>query len=157
MTTPALVTRESLHELLRGADEERRKHIIGRALVVLYNRQTADEKRVMDTKESNGIGFAGCDAKQGSYGARQYISTQTIDKYQVQAWMRLSRGAPRICKYARQLNEAALERQVLVTQHRTALLAQLNQQYTDALHQGEPALIKDLSDQISELKNRMGI
>lgn len=157
MATAAIVTRDNLRELLLGADEERRMHIIGRALVVLYNRQTADEKRVMDTKESNGIGFAGCDAKQGSYGAQQYIRTQKIDKYQVQAWMRMSRGAPRICKYNRQLNEAAVERAGKVAEHRAALLAQLEQQYTDAVHQGEPALIADLSNQVSELKKRMGI
>jgi len=46
--------------------------LLERAVVAIYEKQTADEQRSMETKHDNGIGFAGCDSRNGSYMA-QYI------------------------------------------------------------------------------------
>lgn len=105
-----IVTRQSLAASLYAADFPKRAQIIGRALVVLFNRQTAAEQAKNDTEVNNWIGFAACDAKQGSITAKTFLKNGTLLPFQVDHWMRTSRGFPYICKYHRQLNEAAVER-----------------------------------------------
>lgn len=149
-----IVTKESLRDMLHGADSEKKALIIGRALVVLYHRQTASEQQQQETTEHNGVGFAGCDARQGSYNAKQFIRTGTLDKYAVDAWIRIGRGGfPRICKYARQLDEDAQQKRDRVA----VQLAHLEQQYNDAVSQGEPLLIQTVGQQLEKLKRKMGI
>jgi hypothetical protein len=43
---------------------------IGRAMIVLYDRQTRDEKVVSDAKYTNKVGFSAAHAKRGSYYGR---------------------------------------------------------------------------------------
>lgn len=113
----ALVTKESLQALIDAAytldnPNDRLQHIIGRALVGIYKRQTASEQVTHDTKEDNGVGFAGCDARGGSLTAKSYLRSQTLVTWQIEGWTRrASNGYARICKYAKQLNEIALEKQ----------------------------------------------
>jgi hypothetical protein len=108
---PAIVTRQSLQAMLDQADEQRRQQIIGRALVVLFERQTEAEKQTNDTKEDNGVGFAGCDAKSGTLTAKYFLKHRALLDWQVEKWLkRGSNGFYRICKYAGQLNEAAVAR-----------------------------------------------
>jgi hypothetical protein len=108
---PAIVTRESLQSMLNTADEARRQQIIGRALVVLFERQTEAEKATNDTKEDNGVGFCGSDAKAGTLTAKYFLKHRTLLDWQVEKWLkRGSNGFARLCKYHAQLNQAAQAR-----------------------------------------------
>lgn len=107
----AIVTKESLTLMIQQADQVKRGHIIGRALLVLFRRQTAAEQRSNTTNNDNGIGFASCDAKQGSIGAKTYMKHGHLFDHQIEYWTKTTKGSYRICKYHRQLNEAAIERQ----------------------------------------------
>jgi len=51
---------------------------LGRAVVLVFNKQTADEKSTEDTKHNNGIGFNGVDAKILSSIAKQFISRNSM-------------------------------------------------------------------------------
>ncbi len=103
-----LVTRATLIDLLR--DEAKRPHVIGRALVVLFNNQTRTEQAANLTQLHNDIGFSGADARSGSITAKYYIKNKTLLQWQVDRWMRDFRGFPRICKYWKQLDRAAQAR-----------------------------------------------
>lgn len=106
-----IVTKDSLQEMLTDANNARRAQIIGRALVVLLNRQTASEQAANTTDEDNGVGFAGCDAKSGCLTAKYFLKHKTLLDWQIDKWMKLgSNGYFRIVKYAKQLNEAAIIR-----------------------------------------------
>ena len=107
----AIVTKQSLAQMLNGADEAKRAQIIGRALVALFERQTAAEQSSDSTDQSNSIGFASCDARSGSLTAKSFLKNRTLLTWQVDRWMAPQRnGLPRICKYDRQLNEIAAEK-----------------------------------------------
>lgn len=103
--TVQIVTRATLLNLLE--DPTKRPHVIGRALVALFNNQTRDEKSSNITNHDNMIGFSGADAKSGSITAKYYLKHGTLLDWQIDQWMRDFRGYPRICKYVRQLNIAA--------------------------------------------------
>lgn len=104
-----IVTKSSLMNLL--ADPAKRPHVIGRALVVLFNRQTQMEKQTASTNVDNMRGFQQGDAKSGTITAKYYLKHNTLLQWQVDKWMKLgSKGYPRIVKYHRQLNEAANEK-----------------------------------------------
>lgn len=107
-----IVTRHSLEHMLRTASKEKQVQIIGRALVVMYRNQTANERQVKTTHEENGVGFTAFDATHGTCDAEYFLKHNTLLGYQIQRWTRLTRGAPAICKYHRQLNAAALEKQM---------------------------------------------
>lgn len=58
---------------------------VERALVAIYERQTADEKATSDTRHNNSRGFSACHAKRGSYYARwiksgKHLSGQHVQK-----------------------------------------------------------------------------
>ncbi len=104
----ALVTHESIEELLNDPrGHEFVQHVVGRAMVALFDRQTEDEKVSNDTREFNTIGFSGADARQGSLTAKYYRKHKKLQDWQVAQWTRDFRGRPRLCKYHRQLNEIA--------------------------------------------------
>ena len=118
MKTAAIVTKVSLMNLLHtvptgfsdGLDAWQ-KYVIGRALVVLFKRQTADEQEAHATNQHNNIGFAGCDAKAGSFAAKSFMKRGTLLDFQYDYWMKESAtGYPRFVKYHRQLNEIAMEK-----------------------------------------------
>lgn len=106
-----IITRDSLRQMLETADVAMQKKIVGRALVRLLQRQTADERASHATHNDNGVGFASCDAELGTKVAERYIQYGTLLEWQLQAWIRPTGkgGYPRICKYHRQLNEVAIE------------------------------------------------
>lgn len=111
MKKQVIVTRESLQAMLDQADTVKRQHIVGRALVALFERQTQAEQADNQTKEDNGVGFAGCDSKSGSITAKTYLKKKELQDWQVERWMkRGANGFARICKYAGQLNEIALNK-----------------------------------------------
>ena len=106
-----LVTRDSLQALLDNPNQTHRMHVIGRALTVLFNRQTLDEQRCEDTIESNGIGFTGADGFNGARNAKWYIEHKHLDPFFINKWFIKSQktGFSRITKYHKQLNEHATE------------------------------------------------
>ena len=71
-----------------------------------------DYERVASvTKHNNLRGFMPCDARQGTIGAKTFIKRGELLEFQIEHWMEpTSKGYPRICKYARQLNEVSKEK-----------------------------------------------
>ena len=113
-----LVTKESLKEMLneekygRGYVED----VIGRALVALLKRQTKAEQAGNVTDTANGVGFTGADAHGASITAKYYIKWKSLGgldkrhKWRGDKWLEVkNNGYPRLCKYAKQLNEIANE------------------------------------------------
>lgn len=88
-----------------------RERVIGRALLAIYKNQTYSEQSTSSTKNNNGIGFCKPDARIGSIGARMYKAHGRLEPWVIDIWMRPAKdGTPRICKYAAQLQEIALEK-----------------------------------------------
>lgn len=150
----AIVTKTSLHQMLQNASDDKRMHIIGRALVALFKRQTQDERSSDSTQSSNNIGFAGCDARAGSIAAKTYLKNGYLMPWQVEVWMQESRGAPRICKYSRQLNEIAEEKRIRVANKR---LAALRQEYGMLVDSDDPALIEPVVREMRQLELELGV
>lgn len=103
-----IVTRASLLQLLN--DEAKRQHVIGRALVVLFEHQTRTEQAANHTQVHNFIGFSSSDARDGSITAKYYIKHKALLPWQIDNWMKDFRGFPRIAKYWKQLDAAAQAR-----------------------------------------------
>lgn len=104
-----IVTREKLENLITGP---RAMEAIGKALIGLYNRQTADEQQRETTTHENGVGFTGVDGKIGASMAKFYMRTGVLSQKQIAFWQKRDRrGITRIGKYHRQLNEIAVEKQ----------------------------------------------
>ncbi len=72
-----------------------------RAVLAIYDRQTADEQATAATADSNGIGFNGADAGFGSSLAKQYAERGTLSPRQIACARKMMR------KYAGQLAEIA--------------------------------------------------
>jgi hypothetical protein len=101
--------------------------VIGRALVVLFNRQESEEQSSNGTKFKNGVGFSSNDARLGSIGAKYYIQFKTLTPKLLAGWLKDSHGYPRICRYSKQLNEIANER------YRAKMLNRLDDQIENAI------------------------
>lgn len=81
---------------------------IGRALIVLRNRQTADEQSSEQTKYRNGRGFRPAHARMGVSMANFFERRGELTERQVSYWRTQMRdGKSRIEIYARQLLEEA--------------------------------------------------
>lgn len=81
---------------------------IGRALIVLRNRQTEDEQVNENTKYRNGRGFRPCHARMGTSMANFYEKFHKLSDKQVAYWRKpMADGNTRIEIYARQLLEEA--------------------------------------------------
>lgn len=106
-----LVTKESVIQMLSNPNEKYVEAVVGRALVVLLNRQTREESTTNTTRINNSIGFTGADARSGSITAKFWIKNKRLEPWMVQRWTRLNTsGVPRLAKYWRQLdNEAQLK------------------------------------------------
>jgi hypothetical protein len=104
-----IVTRESLQKMLDNPNEKYVAQVVGKALVVLFNNQTADEKLANTTNKDNGIGFTGADGHSGCIGAKSFIKNKSLLDWQVAMWTKRSptTGFSRLTKYHKQLNEAA--------------------------------------------------
>ena len=102
-----LVTRESLQALLMGPKADQ---VVGRALKAIFlANQTEDERSSNNTKNWNGVGFSGADAKSASITAKYYIKHGKLLSWQVDQWTkRQKNGFARLVKYAKQLNEIAI-------------------------------------------------
>ena len=69
-------TRDEIDALLQRNDRA-----VERAMVVLYDRQTQDEKRTSHTRHDNGIGFSAAHASKGSYYARYVLSGRRLTRH----------------------------------------------------------------------------
>lgn len=108
MAKQVIVTRDSLQQMLNNTNPAYVMAVIGRALVHIHNRQTESEKVTNSTKEHNGIGFAGCDARSGSMTAKYYLKNNKLEQWMIEKWLkRGSNGFSRLTKYHSQLNEVA--------------------------------------------------
>ena len=102
------VTKDSLQAMLDNPNPVYVMHVVGRALVVLFRNQTADEQNTSTTRHDNGEGFTSGDAYGGSLTAKSYLKHRNLAAWQVEKWTRKnSRGYSRLAKYHRQLNNAA--------------------------------------------------
>lgn len=103
-----MVTKQSIEGMISQASLEKQAHIIGRACMALFKRQTEDEKVSNGTKHFNQRGFTPADARQGSITAKYYIKHRALQDWQIAQWTKIeSRGNMRIAKYWRQLAEEA--------------------------------------------------
>lgn len=84
---------------------------VGRALIVLRNRQTADEQASEHTKYRNGRGFRPAHARMGTSMANFYEKFHKLSEKQVAYWRKpMKDGNTRIEIYARQLLEEAQDK-----------------------------------------------
>jgi hypothetical protein len=72
-TQTKIWTLNGLVELLQTNDAA-----VGRALVRIYEKQTADEKLVQATVVHNKVGFSGANARRGSYYAKWVLSGKSL-------------------------------------------------------------------------------
>jgi hypothetical protein len=89
-------TTDRIVQLLNTSDRA-----VERAVVAIYQRQTADEQAASVTCHDNTVGFSGCDAIRGSYWARLIMRGYHLypDK--------LAKARKMVVKYRRQLTEIA--------------------------------------------------
>ena len=81
---------------------------VSRALVVLNNRQTSDERQSETTRHQNKRGFSAAHAKRGTSMANWFSRTGFLTPKQIAWWRASARGTPRIAMYAEQLLEEAV-------------------------------------------------
>lgn len=104
----AIVTRDSLQQMLDSQNTEFVTRVVGRALVALMHRQTAHEVAGNSTDVENGVGFSGADARSGTLTAKSFLKNRTLLDWQVARWTKKGKnGYARLCKYAKQLDEIA--------------------------------------------------
>lgn len=92
-----IITPDYIKNLLLTRDDA-----VGRAMIALYNRQTADERAVGSTRHSNGRGFSSSDARLGSYYACWVLGGRHL------TGIHLQRARTMSLKYIRQLHDEAL-------------------------------------------------
>jgi hypothetical protein len=78
---------------------------VERAMVVLHNRQTQDEKVVSATRHHNGVGFSSWAARRGSYYARWVLGGRSLSGRHLEQATRIA------LHHSRQLVEEANSRQ----------------------------------------------
>jgi hypothetical protein len=91
--------------LLRNNDKA-----IARALIVLKDRQTADEQASQTTRHANGRGFRPCHARMGVSMAKFYERNGYLSPKQIAYWRKEGKEGMRIAIYWKQLLEAAKDK-----------------------------------------------
>lgn len=100
------LTKEDIQTLLATNDKA-----IARALVVLKDRQTWDERSTERTQHLNGRGFKPCHARMGTSMAKFFEKRGFLTEKQIAYWRHEeAHGSTRIGQYWRQLIEAAEEK-----------------------------------------------
>jgi len=74
---------------------------VDRAMVILYQRQTVDERSTSSTKHTNGVGFNAADASLGTYYARWVMKGRRL------SGQHLIKAREMALRYTGQLLEAA--------------------------------------------------
>ena len=99
-----MVTKADIIELLKTD-----KRAVARALVILNERQTSDERVSENTRHRNGRGFRPAHAKRGTGMAKFFLRTGYLTDKQIEYWRTPMRdGKMRIEIYAGQLLEEAV-------------------------------------------------
>ena len=112
------VTVEQIMTLLETNDRA-----VGRALVVLRNRQTADEQISETTKHHNNRGFRPCHARMGTSMANFFERAGYLTPKQVAYWrVKEKTGKMRIAIYWRQLMEEAARKAAAKQQEEDAVV-----------------------------------
>lgn len=96
------LTGKAIIELLRTNDKA-----VCRALVVLNERQTADEQVSETTRHHNNRGFRPCHARMGTSMAKFYTKRGYLTPKQIAYWRKEGKEGMRIAIYWRQLLDAA--------------------------------------------------
>ena len=99
------LSKTEIVELLRNSDKA-----IGRALIVLKDRQTSDEQASETTRHLNGRGFRPCHARMGVSMAKFYERTGYLSPKQLAYWRKEGKEGMRLAIYWGQLAEAAAEK-----------------------------------------------
>lgn len=89
-------TKDSIRALIASNDRA-----VERAMIVLFDRQTQDEKQVEATRHHNNRGFNHGDAKKGTYYARWVLSGRKLTGHHLDRARRMAH------RYAGQLAEVA--------------------------------------------------
>lgn len=98
-----MLSKQGIVELLKNNDRA-----VARALVVLNERQTADEQATENTRYHNGRGFRPCHARMGTSMAKFFERRGYLTDKQVSYWRRpMKDGKMKIEIYAGQLLEVA--------------------------------------------------
>lgn len=98
------MTKDDIIKLLNTNDKA-----IGRAPVVLTERQTESERNMQATVNANGVGFTPADAYMGTSMGNYYAKFGKLSEKQLAYWKKPNaKGVPRINKYAKQLLEHAI-------------------------------------------------
>lgn len=106
---------------------ERNPKAIDRALVVLFQRQTADEQSTSTTRHINERGFAQNDAFFLSELAKKVKRYGSLSPAQRQCALVSRRGKPRLVKYWRQLAEEAEAKKARLQAQRRPTMAEIEQ------------------------------
>jgi len=102
------ITKQSIENMILTADPAKRAHIIGRACVALFKRQTEVEKQENSANTHNNRGFCKADAREGCLTDKSYIKNKNLQDWQVEQWLTPNvKGVLRIVKYWAQLAEEA--------------------------------------------------
>ncbi len=102
-----MLTKQSIITLLQTD-----ARAVARALIVLTERQTTDERNSEQTRHLNGRGFRPCHARMGTNMANFFKRQGYLTDRQVAYWRQTDRtGAMRIGIYAGQLLEEAMLKQ----------------------------------------------
>lgn len=102
-------TKERMLQLLRTNDLA-----VERALIVIYDRQTQDEKRDKDTKHHNDVGFRANHASTASYFSRIILKGWTFLDGRKRVHLRsdkLDKARHIVLQYTRQLCDEANRRE----------------------------------------------
>lgn len=102
------MNKEFIINLLKNKDQA-----IIRALIVLNERQTADEQQTENTKYRNGRGFRPCHARMGTSMANFFQRNGYLTNKQISYWRKPQKdGKMRIEIYAGQLLEVAESKRI---------------------------------------------
>ena len=132
---------------------------VARALVVLNERQTADEQVAEATKYNNGRGFTAADARVGTSMAQFYEKRGFLTPKQISYWRRLRKdGKMRIEIYATQLLEIANEKAAAM-QRKLALphddIGNLMEEKMVVEEMYDAAVARDDDEEAERLGNRL--
>lgn len=96
MAAAKIWTKDEMKNILNKYDDQ-----VAKAILKLYNYQTADEQICSETKENNGVGFNGADAEILSSFARFYAKTGYLSpKQMIIARKKIMKYAGQLCKIA---------------------------------------------------------
>ena len=138
------MTKDELITLLATND-----FVLGRAIVVLNERQTSSEQVQQVTRDANGRGFRPCDAYMGSALATWFLKHGKLSPKQL-AYFRKpnAKGNMRIACYTRQLLEIAEEKKVKAAE----AAAKIQNELGSPLRPGEfEALDNEAKNEVSKL------